>query len=308
MKQFLKVNSINNFCFDICPSFTLLWEYVNNDFVLKRANSESIKRTNKKVLDFIGLTARQIYSDMPLIVEKLFECHNSVKLLEFELDYKTRYSGMNEYVKFRICKINDKEIIMYADILTILKKRESELEQALLKAEESDKLKAAFLNNISHEIRTPMNGILGFASLLRSEDFTLSERDNFVNIIQKSCNRLLNTIEDIIEISKIDSGIVKLNISEVNLNKHLQTLVNFFSLEAQSNDIEIKIEKVISKNLEIVHIDKVKFGVIVSNLIKNSIKFSKAGGQIIIGMSRIDDNIYYNRQNHLLRGWSCLIG
>ena len=90
-------------------------------------------------------------------------------------------------------------------------KQIADLIQAKEKAEESDRLKSAFLANVSHEIRTPMNGILGFADLLKQPELTGEELHHFIGIIEKSGERMLNIINDLINISKIESGQMDIN-------------------------------------------------------------------------------------------------
>jgi len=104
---------------------------------------------------------------------------------------------------------------------------ELELNKALKKAEESDRLKSAFLANMSHEIRTPMNGILGFAELLKEPDLTGAQQQDYIRIIEKSGVRMLNIINDIIDISKIESGQMEAFISETNVNEQLQFIYQF---------------------------------------------------------------------------------
>ncbi len=96
-------------------------------------------------------------------------------------------------------------------------KVEKELIIAKEKAEESDRLKSAFLANMRHEIRTPMNGILGFTTLLKESGLSGKEQQQYISIIERSGARMLNTIHDIIDISKIESGQVDISLSDLNL-------------------------------------------------------------------------------------------
>ena len=114
--------------------------------------------------------------------------------------------------------------------LTERKQFEQELIDAKEKAEESDRLKSAFLSNMSHEIRTPMNGILGFADLLKEPNLTGEEQQEYIEIIKQSGNRMLNIINDIISISKIESGLTEVSISPTNITQQLKFLHAFFNL------------------------------------------------------------------------------
>jgi len=150
--------------------------------------------------------------------------------------------------------------------------------QAKEKAEESDRLKSAFLANISHEIRTPMNGILGFAELLKNPDLTSDMQERYIQIIEQSGSRMLNIINDIIDISKIESGQMNINIGETNVNQLLKDLYVFFSPEAKKKGLNLSLSMDISEDDEFVILtDHTKLAQILSNLIKNAIKFTKQG-------------------------------
>jgi len=152
-----------------------------------------------------------------------------------------------------------------------------ELEEQKVKAEESDRMKSAFLANMSHEIRTPMNGILGFTDLLKSDQYSKEERNHFVDIIQQSGERMLTTINNIIEISKIESGVETLHLGEINFNLIIKELFQFFVVEAQKKGLELHLEE-IGNELNTTFVSDVhKVNSILTNLIKNAIKFTLNG-------------------------------
>jgi len=167
-----------------------------------------------------------------------------------------------------ICTIRD---------ITELKQAEQELFAAKEKAEESDHLKTAFLNNISHEIRTPLNGILGFLSLIQDDDLTDSERNMYFGIINQSADRLMNTINDIIVISQIQAGQMKLTTSGINIKRLTGELLDQFKSDAENKGLEFNINNELPNNITGISTDGIKLKTILSNLIGNAIKFTKAG-------------------------------
>ena len=158
------------------------------------------------------------------------------------------------------------------------KKYEENLKFALEKATESDNLKTAFLHNISHEIRTPMNGILGFSSLLKNPDLSGEKQQTYVNIITKSGERMLSTLNDLMDISKLETGQVSLNLTEVNIIEELEILYSFFKNEAQNKGLLFHLKLPKGNNKITVLTDREKLYAILSNLIKNAIKFTAIGG------------------------------
>lgn len=168
------------------------------------------------------------------------------------------------------------ELIAAADI-TQRKQSEAELIRAKSKAEESDRLKSAFLANLSHEIRTPMNGILGFLELLKEINLSNEEKNYFIDVVNESSQRLLNTINDIIEMSKIDSEQIELHLSEVNLEKEMQYHYNFFKQITEKKDIHLICNQNIQDESAIIETDKSKLDSILVNLINNAILFTDRG-------------------------------
>jgi CheY-like chemotaxis protein len=123
-----------------------------------------------------------------------------------------------------------------------------------------------------------MNGILGFAELLKNPDLTSDMQERYIQIIEQSGSRMLNIINDIIDISKIESGQMNINISETNVNQLLKDLYVFFSPEAKKKGLNLSLSMDVSEDDEFVILtDHTKLAQILSNLIKNAIKFTKQG-------------------------------
>ena len=157
------------------------------------------------------------------------------------------------------------------------KKYEKELKTALEKARESDRLKSAFLLNMSHEIRTPMNGILGFANLLRDPNLTQVERKEYTEIINKSSDRLLNTMSDLIEMSKIESGQVEITKTKISVNQLLDELFDLFQHDAFKKGLSFSLAPGLTDEKATITTDKGKIQRILSNLIRNAIKYTEKG-------------------------------
>lgn len=162
------------------------------------------------------------------------------------------------------------------DDITRRKQMELELLSAMEKAEQSEKLKTAFLHNISHEIRTPLNGILGFIDFFE-EDLDKKDREYFIQIMRKSSDRLLNTVNNIIEASKLDSGIVELKKERFNLKE----VISNFNAEMAEKYSNPAIQYIF--NLEtgeeplMIETDRSKLLQILANLVDNAYKFTSEG-------------------------------
>jgi len=167
--------------------------------------------------------------------------------------------------------------VFIARDITEHERNKEELIKAKEKAEESDRLKSAFLANMSHEIRTPMNGILGFAGLLKEPDLTGEEQQEFIAVIEQSGVRMLNIINDIISISKVESGQMEVSISETNINEQIDYIYTFFKPEALNNGIQLICKKTLTNEDAILKTDKEKVYAILTNLVKNAIKFTIVG-------------------------------
>jgi len=159
---------------------------------------------------------------------------------------------------------------------------ENELKNARDRAEESDHLKTSFLANMSHEIRTPMNGILGFANLLRDPDIGDDQKDLFLQHIDRSSKQLLNIIDDIIDISKIESGQLKISNRPVHINETMDEIYSSFFHRIRGDapgqkKVAFELKKDVVSSVFTVVVDDFRLTQIFNNLIGNAIKFTNEG-------------------------------
>lgn len=176
--------------------------------------------------------------------------------------------------------------------ITERKKSEKDLIEAKVKAEESDRLKTSFLANMSHEIRTPMNGILGFTELLKRPNLSGLEQQEYISIIEKGGARMLNIINDIVNIAKVESGHMEISVAAMDINQVLDEVSSFFKREAEIKKLKIRVYKPLTGNEAIIHTDREKLIAILTNLVKNAVKFTDSG-LIEIGYNKKGDYIEF---------------
>jgi PAS domain S-box-containing protein len=170
---------------------------------------------------------------------------------------------------------------IFTDI-TERKRAEEELRKAKEKAEESDRLKSAFMANMSHEIRTPMNGILGFADLLKNPMLSGESQKMYIEAISSSGKRMLSIINDLIDISKIEAGQIELRREPTDLRKLLEEQIMFFRPEAEKKKISLSLKAELPADF-IFETDRTKLAQVLTNLLKNSLKFTPEKGSIELG-------------------------
>ncbi len=264
-------------------------EYVNPAFTeLTGYSIEETKGKNPRILQS-GLMSKSVYEELwkTILSGGIWrgEFHNKKK--NGELFWETAV----------ISAVIDKNgvitnLVAVKEDITGQKTYLAELIAAKEKAEESDRLKSAFLANISHEIRTPMNGILGFTELLKEPHLSGEEQAEFIDLIQQSGHRMLNLINDLIDISRIDAEETKVEISETPLNKLVHDIHAFFKLNALSKGLHLTYNKGLSDSESIINTDSGKLTQILINLVNNAIKFTMKGG-IDFGYMKKDDHIEF---------------
>lgn len=185
------------------------------------------------------------------------------------LYYYRKFSNEKAILKDQLEKAN----ILYATTV-------QELDFIKKRAEESDKLKSSFLANMSHEIRTPLNAIMGFSSLLQTPGENDEENLQYIEIIHRNSNKLLDMMDEIFNIALIESGITSLYKEECQVNELLTSLVTFFNMEKELNgqtDVSIRIKKPTRENSFSINTDPRKLRQTLYNLIENALKYTSSG-------------------------------
>lgn len=244
------------------------------DLRIIEANSAFERLNGIKNKDTLGRTLRELF---PQSDTDWIERYANVGLTGEPIHFEAMLGPQEIYYKVNAFQTELGRLgVMYTEI-TGRMLAEQELLLAQEHAEESDRLKSAILANISHEIRTPMNGILGFADLLKEPDLTGEEQQEYISIIEKSGARMLNVINDIVDISNIESGAVKVSVSETDINEQIELIYTRFKPEAEGKGIQLYIKNTLPAKEAIIKTDRGKIHAILTNLVKNAIKFTNEG-------------------------------
>ncbi len=269
------------------------------DLAIIRANSAFCKMLGYKEEELKSITLRNFTHPDNI-------ARDEVSLLRLVAEEIPVYHTENRYIRkdgsliwgsatISIIRNNNDEVQYFLSMIediSLRKVAEAELIAAKEKAEESDRLKTAFLHNVSHEIRTPMNAIIGFSALLNEPDTPEADRRQFIDIIFQSGGQLLSIINDIVDIANIESGQVKLNIKEMNLNSSLRSLNEQFSYKEKDNTITINMTAGLTDEKASIMTDSTKLIQILSNLINNATKFTREG-RIDFGYKLKDANLEF---------------
>ena len=169
---------------------------------------------------------------------------------------------------------------------------EQKLIKAKQRAEESDRLKSAFLANMSHEIRTPMNGIVGFTNLLKRNNLNESKKKRFIDIINNSALQLLGIINDIIDISKLETGQQKIQEETFNINQMMREIHTLYQEQARNKNLQLRLHNGLTDATSDITTDRIKLQQILYNLINNALKFTTKG-KISLGYESRDRKLCF---------------
>ena len=247
-------------------------EYVNPKFIeITGYSAEEAIGQNTRILKS-GNTPDEVYKQM-------WETIAAGEVWRGELlNQKKNGELFWEWVTLTSIRNEDDEIINYLAIkedINIRKQMEAELLIAKNKAEESDRLKSAFLANMSHEIRTPLNSIIGFSELLADSHFEIEQKDEFIGHIISNGNSLLSIISDIMDISKMESGMVSIRTKEVHVSKIVTEIRKQFLTRFEEKGIDFQIS--CESELITIMADPERLNQIFNNLVSNALKFTTKG-------------------------------
>jgi PAS domain S-box-containing protein len=249
-------------------------EYINPTFTEHTGYTlDEVKGRNPRILQS-GTMQKEVY-------ENLWETILSGKVWYGEF-HNRKKNGDLYWEEAVVSAIRNEEgditnFVAVKEDITEKKKLWSDLVASKEKAEESDRLKSAFLANISHEIRTPMNGILGFSELLREPHLSGEEQQEYIELIQQSGERMLNLINDLIDISRIEAGETMLQIGQTSVNTLLQEMLAFFRPQAESRGLQLNCLCDLPDDGCIIETDSTKLNQVLTNLIQNALKFTLEG-------------------------------
>jgi len=296
----------NALVFDTIPVGVIVFDneknvsYTNTQtLAILKKTKEEIKHAETLDLSQWGLIpmATDTSDSEATPLEHVFTTREEIKSCRFSLadGYSTKYISINASP---IWKKNDfKGIVATFEDITKEIIAENETIRAMKSAEESDKLKSAFLANISHEIRTPLNGIVGFSDMLQQPSITIEQKSKYISIIGKSSRQLIQIVNDIIDIAKLEANQFALKEKEFCINHILADLESFFRNEIAifGKDIHFSVEPSLDDEQAHIVVDGKKLEQVFTKLLNNSLKFTSQGS-IKIG---------YIPENGMLKFYVC---
>jgi signal transduction histidine kinase/CheY-like chemotaxis protein len=241
---------------------------------------------------------RCVYNEDREMMLKFCTCDNICtqlrKQLVIYMNYRALIDGEIEYYQIKVVKVGHsqdvKEVVIGVrsvdEQIREAMKQQAELENALKEAEKANVAKSLFLSNMSHDIRTPMNAIIGFTTLALSSMDDKEQLKGYLDNILSSGTHLLNLINDVLDMSSIESGKIRLNMVTVNLVELIQYIQRVVKLQADEKNSHFSVEMVDIKN-EYIYCDRLRLSQVLINLLSNAIKYTDSGGTILLRTTQV---------------------
>jgi signal transduction histidine kinase len=246
-------------------------DYVSNNPELEELGHKDIIGKSIFEMGFSKAMSYQIYCSIQTVL-----AYDTLETIEYGMEL---LNGKLIVFEMRLARLNETQVISIGRDITRKKELEHQLMQARHSAEEARKLKSAFLENISHEMRTPMNSILGFSKMAASDIYSPDEKKNFLDIVLKNGERMMDLLTNVIELSELDSGLVRLKIGSFKINQLLYELYDKYlnRIQISKKNLLLEIELGEPANTFEISIDAYLVERILTHLLDNAIKFSSQG-------------------------------
>ncbi len=255
--------------------------FISSTIPLKSYNGSEISRLYFKrytPIYFEKLISILFFIIIAFVINLILNLILTRKWVYYPLELVTRILQNGNRLAIQQLKSTTGEFKQIGILFEENNKQKKELIEAKIKAEESDRLKSSFLANLSHEIRTPMNAINGFTDLIINTKLSKEEKLEYLKVIESSGHNLVSIIDDLIEMSKIESNQIKPNYSSVNLDSCISELYETIKITIPKNKkIDFKILKNTNPTEHLIKVDEVKLKQVLVNLVNNAIKFTEKG-------------------------------
>lgn len=268
-------------------------------YILIDADTKNCSFVSESIQDLLGIEPASLQGHS---LRKLLDILNSEdfekalrewdcqKVIEFgRFRIRQENSDEDKFLRCRVFPQQNGETVMAILDETVDAKREQTLEEAINLARSANQAKSTFLSNMSHDIRTPMNAIIGFATLAAANIQNTEKLKEYLAKILSSGNHLLSLLNDILDMSHIESGKVYLEEEEVNLLDVFHNMKSMISGQVQEKQLKLKMDIVDIKD-ENVFCDKTRLNQVLLNLLSNAVKFTPQGGMIYVGVSQLSDS------------------
>ena len=268
---------------------------VDDVFLMLDAETSKVDYVSPNIDKLLGITVEQMQKDIH-VLRKLHPQDSTNRMKnhleglmvqeqrEWEFEYiqqKTRERRWFHIVAMCSEVVGKKKYILVMSDRTADKQKNQALSEAVHAAETANRAKSTFLSNMSHDIRTPMNAIIGFATLAVSNIDNKTRVQDYLSKILSSGNHLLSLINDILDMSRIESGKIHLEETEVNLSEVLHDLKTIISGQIHAKQLELYMDAMDIVD-EDVYCDKTRLNQVLLNLLSNAIKFTPAGGTVSV--------------------------
>ena len=276
--------------------FQKLSKNVDDVFMMIDAKTYQADYVSPNAERLLGLSAEQIKNDIQILRKLHFDVEEQTKnhlkdifvdeQKEWDIEYGHQKTGQRRWFHIvalgTVIEKTEKYIIVMSD-RTEDKQRNMALSEAVCAAETANRAKSTFLSNMSHDIRTPMNAIIGFTTLAVSNIGNQEKVQDYLSKILASSNHLLSLINDILDMSRIESGKIHLEETEVNLADVLHDVKTIISGQIQAKQLELYMDVMD----EDVYCDKTRLNQVLLNLLSNAIKFTPSGGTVSVRLAQL---------------------